>query len=256
MARGGYNSVKIENGERIFTIYKATNTINGKIYIGQTVEELKNRRSAHITRANSGSRYCFHNAIRKYGPDTFIWEAIFFCYSKKEADAKESEFILSLNTKVPVGYNMTDGGEGTLGCSPSKETREKISRAQKEYIQRTGKIFFLGKKHTPEARAKITAIQTGKKRGPHSTEHREKIRNALLGRKMTEEQKNKIRKTLTGFRHSLETREKSRKIHTGMKHTDEARENMRKAWVKRKQNPDFTFSGHSKINLSQGALNI
>jgi len=231
--------------ERRFTIYKATNLANGKTYIGQTVGEFKRRKADHVRKANAGLYpYCFHNAIRKYGPDVFIWEIICSCSSKNKADAMEVEFIKTFNSKVPSGYNMTDGGEGSVGYHPSEETKKKNSKAQKMFIQRTGRANFLGMKHTAETRAKITAAQTGKKRGPHSDEHKEKIRNALRGRKIPEEQKIKISKALMGYKHSAESRAINGKAHKGLKLSDSAKENMRKAWVVRKQKSN---TGHSYL---------
>jgi group I intron endonuclease len=221
--------------KRKFIIYKATNLINGKNYIGQTVKTLKERKSGHVRKSEHGSKYCFHNAIKKYGVETFVWEIICSCQSKDEVDVREREFIKVFNAKVPSGYNMTDGGEGTVGCHPSEETRIKASVAQKMFIQRTGILNFLGKKHTAESRAKITAAQIGKKRGPHSAEHREKIRKALTGRIISEEQKIKISKTLTGYKHSAESRVNNSKGHKGLKHSSESKEKMRKAWIVRKQ---------------------
>ena len=230
-------SAKVLTGTEIrkFTIYRVTNRVNGKVYIGQTVQTLKARKGDHIARSKRCPLYCFHNALKKYGADSFLWEIICFCLSRDDADAKESKFIKVFNSKVPAGYNMTDGGEGTLGCHPSEETKAKSSKAQKMYIQRTGKINFLGMKHTVESRAKISAAQTGKKRGPHSVEHRENIRKALQGRKLTEEQKAKISKGLTGLRHSKESCDKMSRQRKGRKCTEEVKENMRRAWVIRKQ---------------------
>jgi group I intron endonuclease len=244
---GCAQNAKVPTGteKRRFTIYKVINQVNGKIYIGQTVETLRERKSAHFRKCERGSRYCFHNAIRKHGPDAFIWGILCLCLSKAEADAKESEFIKAFKAKVPSGYNMTDGGEGTLGCSPSKETREKLRKAN------LGKIgTFLGRKHTAESRAKITAVQLGKKRGPHSAEHNEKIRNALKGRTITEEQKAMISKTLTGRRLSPEQCAASGKAHIGLKRSDEIRANMVKVWIARKEkSPTGTGQGYLKLGL-------
>lgn len=234
--------------KRKFIIYKATNLINGKNYIGQTVKTLKERKSGHVRKSEHGSKYCFHNAIKKYGVETFVWEIICSCQSKDEADVREREFIKVFNAKVPSGYNMTDGGEGTVGCHPSEETRIKASVAQKMFIQRTGKVNFLGMKHTPESRAKISAAQTGKKRGPFSDEHKEKIRRALAGRTISEEQKIKIRNALTGYKHSSESRANNSKGHKGLKRSSEIRENMKKVWIVRKQK-NGTGQGYLKTDL-------
>ena len=311
--------------KRKFIIYKVINKVNGKIYVGQTCYTLEVRKSHHIHDSKRKEPCYFHRAIRKYGAENFIWETVCLCLSKNEADTKESEFIKAFKAKVPIGYNLTDGGEGGLGFSLSKEarmklrlvnlgkcasaetrakmsasmkgrvctpkTREKLriastgkhhsdetkaklrkastgnknmvgkhlSDATKEKLSKvnTGKPgTFLGRKHTAEARAKITAAQTGKKRGPHSDEHREKIRKALQGRKIPEEQKIKLSIAATGYKHTKESIEKMRAQRIGRKHSEEAKEKMRKSWILRKQSSEYISSGHSKINPLQEVLSI
>ena len=57
-------------------IYKITNNINKKIYIGQTIQDENIRWNHHIREASNGSDTKFHRALRKYGKDGFIWEVI------------------------------------------------------------------------------------------------------------------------------------------------------------------------------------
>ena len=57
-------------------VYKATNTLNGKVYVGQTVRDLKTRSGQHIRCARRGAFGPFYDAIRLYGPDAFSWEII------------------------------------------------------------------------------------------------------------------------------------------------------------------------------------
>ena len=169
--------------QRKFIIYKVTNLIDGKSYIGQTAISLAKRRVGHIQKVNCGSKSYFHNAIRIYGVDTFIWEMICLCSSKPEADAKECEFISVLDTKVPFGYNLTDGGEGTVGFSPSKETLLKRSKAMK------------GRKLSEDHKTKIIKALTGYK---HSDETRANMSQAHIGSKQTDEAKAKVSKSLIG----------------------------------------------------------
>jgi group I intron endonuclease len=122
-------------------IYKATNTVNGKVYIGQTVRTLEVRKYAHEYSARNGSDAHFHRAIRKYGTDAFKWEIIDTATTKDELDEKEKYWIAHYDA-VNNGYNMTEGGEGTLGWKPSEEIRRKWSKTRK------GK--FEGEKH-PQA---------------------------------------------------------------------------------------------------------
>lgn len=94
-------------------IYKVTCKITGKIYIGQTTQSLAQRKREHTSRSKKGSNTYFHNAIRKYGKDSFIWEVL---------DDKILDFD-SLNKKVLVdiflNLRMVDGSGFKFGewCS-------------------------------------------------------------------------------------------------------------------------------------------
>jgi hypothetical protein len=59
-------------------IYKATNITNNKSYIGQTIlPKLKYRIKKHLKSVSSGSKLHFHQALRKYGQDVFVWEVLY-----------------------------------------------------------------------------------------------------------------------------------------------------------------------------------
>lgn len=99
-------------------IYKATNKINGKIYIGQTVQSLAKRKASHKYNAKSIKNH-FYNAIRKYGFELFDWELLKKCYSSKNLNESEKLFIDEFNS-INKGYNSTDGGNSehcNLGAS-------------------------------------------------------------------------------------------------------------------------------------------
>ena len=75
-------------------IYRATNKINGKIYIGQTTKPLNIRMHSHINNALNNKNDCyFHRAIKKYGQENFIWEIIAKCNSLEELNRTEIEMI-------------------------------------------------------------------------------------------------------------------------------------------------------------------
>lgn len=75
-------------------IYKATNKVNGKSYIGQTIQTIQRRAYCHKLNAINGSKTYFHNAIRKYGFDSFVWQVIEICQSKEELDEMEFHYII------------------------------------------------------------------------------------------------------------------------------------------------------------------
>lgn len=185
-------------------IYKATNKINGKAYIGQTVKSLRKRKRDHLAAAfRPGADFYFWRAIRKYGPENFKWEKLCECASKVELDKKEKYYITYYNT-FENGYNLTLGGEGNLGWIPSEEIKKKISKS------RRGKLIgkdnpFYGKKHTKETRRKMSKNHPrlcGKDNPNYgriaSEETRRKISKASkgrwLGREHTKIAKDKIRK--------------------------------------------------------------
>ena len=148
-------------------IYLLLNTINGKIYVGQTTN-LRNRITAHKCTDQYVDR-----AIRKYGWENFRCYVIKNCASKAEMDTWEKFFIILLNTKNPNGYNLTDGGEGIVGLERTPEHNAKIGIANK------------GKKRTPEQCANISAGRTGISLSP---EHCAKIGAKNRGKKRTPEQ--------------------------------------------------------------------
>ena len=86
-------------------IYKAINLVNGKMYIGQTVQKLEHRKWKHYSEAKNSS-LIFHRAIMKYGKDNFKWVIVDEANSKEELSEKEVYWIKRFNT-YSNGYNMT-----------------------------------------------------------------------------------------------------------------------------------------------------
>ena len=91
-------------------IYKVTNKINGKIYIGQT-NNFEKRKREHLLDKRTNHQ-AFKRALNKYGFDGFDWEIIDKCETKEEINKKEKYYINYYNSKVPNGYNIANGGEG------------------------------------------------------------------------------------------------------------------------------------------------
>ena len=99
-------------------IYKVTNSINGKLYIGQTTKSLDKRKAKHLSDANHLPIVPFHKALSKYGKDCFKWETLEECSSQEELKTKEQHWIKKLNTFGRNGYNMTKGGDCPPELSP------------------------------------------------------------------------------------------------------------------------------------------
>lgn len=118
-------------------IYKATNKINGKIYIGQTVRSFIERQTAHkresFNKLHSSYNYPFHRAIRKYGFDNFEWEIIEKC-PRELLNEKEIHYISvfkSYAPKNPNGYNLTIGGDNHWGSSGIHHYLNKMTASEK-----------------------------------------------------------------------------------------------------------------------------
>ena len=112
-------------------IYKATNIINNKIYIGQTVQALEKRRKAHerAHRYKNSKDMIFAKAIKKYGKENFTWEIIDTASSLDELNQKEEYWISKLNSLAEngCGYNDKRGGNNH---KHSERTKSKISKSQ------------------------------------------------------------------------------------------------------------------------------
>lgn len=100
---------------RTYYIYKATNRINGKSYIGQTVD-YRSRVWQH-QRCYEKEKCKFHDAIQGFGFDNFDWEILKTCENKKEADQSERYYIEYYNS-YRDGYNENKGGVGGHNAVP------------------------------------------------------------------------------------------------------------------------------------------
>lgn len=161
-------------------VYKATNRINGKMYIGQTVKSLNKRISEHISDATfDRDTMYFHKAIRKYSEENFAWEIVVECNSLEELNRIEIEMIKRYNT-FKNGYNLTKGGEGKAGFKHTEESKKKIAKSLKGK-----KGFWSGKHRTEEAKRKQSESMKGEKH-PNYGKHR------------SEETKKKISKSRKG----------------------------------------------------------
>lgn len=103
-------------------IYKITNNINGKIYIGQSID-IERRFKQHLKKSNRDNTQII-NALKKYGKDNFSFEIIKHC-KREDLDLFERFWIKIYDTtNRNIGYNTTIGGNG---ITFTDEIRKKIS---------------------------------------------------------------------------------------------------------------------------------
>jgi group I intron endonuclease len=121
-------------------IYKITNKVNNKVYIGCTVTSLEKRYYEHIYRCfKTDYKSKLYNSIKKYGEENFEIELIGECEVSNiyEIERKYIEQYDSFRN----GLNSTLGGEGCLGYTHSPEIRRKISKTVKEGNSHKGKTY-------------------------------------------------------------------------------------------------------------------
>lgn len=150
-------------------IYKITNTLTGKVYIGQTKRNPHTRFDEHMN--DKSSTDYFHCAVRKYGSDAFTFEVIDTASSQDELNQKEIKWIERYNAYAKDvtsnGYNTNYGGdinpmysevvkEKHLASMRSDEVRSKISNTMKTHIA-NGEFF------TDEHRRRISESMKGNK---------------------------------------------------------------------------------------------
>lgn len=118
----------------MFYVYKITNKVNGKVYIGKA-SDLNVRWSTHCLIAKQPEHekhYLLHRAIAKYGEDEFLFEEIERFPTEQEALDREAYWVGFYKSNVSkygkaFGYNLTDGGEGSSGYKHTEENKQLMS---------------------------------------------------------------------------------------------------------------------------------
>lgn len=177
-------------------IYKTTNLINGKIYIGQDTKNSIN----YI-----GSGKILKHAIKKYGKVNFRKEIIEYCKTIEELNDKEIYWINFFNSKDPdIGYNISDGG---FGCKGFKQTKESIEAIKKNSNSEGFKKIM----RSEDTKRKISNGQKNserKKKLHESEEYRMKMSESLKGRIVSTETRKKLSDSLKGKTKSEEHKKK------------------------------------------------
>lgn len=146
-------------------VYKITNKVTGKIYIGITNQGSGARYRHHWYEARIGESAPIHKSMAKYGEENFTLEIIDFADTYEELREKEKFWIKELNSMDrKIGYNLTEGGDGTFGRMHSEETKEKIRQKA------------IGRKASDETKKKMSEARKGK----CSDIQREHLKNVAL----------------------------------------------------------------------------
>lgn len=189
---------------KIAGIYKITSP-SGSIYIGQS-KDIEHRFYRYRT-AQCKKQPALYAAIMKYGSDNLLFEIIHelpIDVDRNEMDSLEELYIQQYKECRFRLLNLTGGGKTNKELSD--DTRRRLSESAK------GKKYWLGRKHTPEAKEKIRKANTGvvftEERLRNMSESLKGKPSPNKGKKMSQESKDKIRKARTGVKLSEEHRKK------------------------------------------------
>lgn len=241
-----------------YIVYGLTDPRSGLIrYVGKSAKGLRRPRDQvhHAPRENNYKAKWIRQLLR-LGLDYGI-AILEVCITPEELSEAEKKWIAKLrNDGLPL-TNLTDGGEGMCGHHPSPEHLKKMSETTKRQMSDPAnrehlRQLNLGKKHSPEARAKMSEAQ--KRRSPPSSATRAKLSKASKGRKRSKETLARMSAAATGkvggFKgktHTVETKEKLRCANLGKKASAETRKKLSIASRGRKHSPE----ARKKMSASQ-----
>jgi len=170
-------------------VYLIRNKINGKKYIGQTIQKNPSLRWRYHIKYYPKNPSLIQKAIRKYGVDNFDFEVLVYCSEQQSLNQLEDFFIEKYDALAPKGYTCLGSKDRTNVVSD--QMRKKVSDANK------GRPSWIKGKKMPESAVLNMRIAAKTRDWSY-----------LKGRKLSESHKAKCRIAMLGKKHSPETREK------------------------------------------------
>lgn len=161
-------------------VYRVTNRVNGKVYIGKwTGLRVEDRWKQHQKDSEKGSPFMFHCAIRKYGVASFRIEVLYSAKTREELSRMETFFIVLHQSHLHEnGYNMTMGGDGRTWDAARELQR----------IKMFGNQFASGVVHSEDWKLKAQERMKGNTHHPVGIQH--KARRIFVP--MSDDKKRKI----------------------------------------------------------------
>lgn len=205
-------------------IYKITNLINGKIYIGQTIATINERWAGHKCDSKRKNT-AIGNAINKYGEENFSIEVVEDDIDYELLDEKEIFYIKEYNSLYPVGYNISQGGKAYITDEWRKVLSERVKGENNPMYGACGELNpFYNKKHSEKTK-QIIGDKARDRWNNLDEEEKEKVKNRLnYHRDKRIAEKGGCFK---GYNHSEESINKIKSKLKGVKKTEEARINIK-----------------------------
>lgn len=188
-------------------MYVIHNLSNGKYYVGKTIKKNLTQylRDAYsMASKGRNNRPLLHKALRKYGLESFCVDQLAECETNEQASELERLWIIVINSRDhSIGYNLSKGGEGSLGCTHSEEVRKRWGE------QRRGRTAWnkgLTGIHSEAGMAKMVASSSGANNPffgkTHSAETKAKVAEANRRRVWTAEARENMSRVKTGVKHA------------------------------------------------------
>ncbi len=242
-----------------YVIYKTTNILNNKIYVGK--HTTKNLDDGYL-----GSGYVLLKALKKYGKESFIKEIIIHCKSLEELNITEAKLVDKDFVKRKDTYNTALGGGG--GCiaiykeNPKyKEICEKISKANKGnrgwnkgLTKDTSESVRIGHSKTTETRKNNGSYVSKRKGIPLSEKTKQLLRESHLGKTASEETKRKMsetRKKIVSNPDYINPMTGKVGVWKDKKLSEETKQKMSNAMKNRMSNPNYVNPTKGKIRSDE-----
>ena len=194
-------------------IYKITNKVNNKVYIGQTIRTVEERYQRHLYEAKCRTNRPLYDSMNYHGVDNFTVEVLVEAPNEK-LNELEAFYISEYNSTDPaVGYNLTTGGDSCRVLLPEDVEARRVAKIvaahkgtkqSKETVEkRVAKLK--GQTRTLEQRKRFSDGQKERFKGSPGTrlgavttdETKQKLREANLGKKQSEETKLKRKESIS-----------------------------------------------------------
>jgi len=140
-------------------VYKITNLLSLKSYIGQTTQEVSVRWKNHC---KSSRKSAISFAIQKYGKENFKFEIVDNADSIEELNRKEIEWIEKEGTISPIGYNLRSGGDNSLHHEVTKQKQSLVKMGNKNPMFGKNLNDYLTSDEIIQRNEKISRTKKGK----------------------------------------------------------------------------------------------
>lgn len=138
-----------------YIIYKVTNKINNKIYIGKTCNTLEQRKNEHYRESRYKDKWDmknthFHKALIKYPAESWVWEIEDDNSSNEQELFEKEKYYIKKYDSFNSGYNSTEGGENPPRIYGEKNVQARLSDEDAEEIKMLLKNTVIGQKEIAE----------------------------------------------------------------------------------------------------------